>query len=102
MDSPFGPVIDSHTRKDAIAVGDLIPVPLPVASAAGIWWYIALTRAAWLRVGEDHLAGLLAEVHAATKRKQDAISTPAGEFALTWEADAESNLCMTVSLPGED
>lgn len=102
MDSLFGPVIDAHTREDAIAAGDLIPVPLPVASAAGIWWYIALTRSAWAQVGERHLPGLLAQVHGATKRKNDAVSTPMGEFMLTWEADADSNLCMTVALQGED
>lgn len=102
MDDLFGPVIDAHTREDAIAASDLVPVPLPVASAAGIWWYIALTRSAWAQVGEQHLPGLLTQVHAATKRKNDTVSTPLGEFTLTWEADADSNLCMTVSLLSED
>ncbi|MEV7304297.1 DUF6573 family protein [Streptomyces clavifer] len=45
---PFGPVIDSYSRADAIADGTLVAAPEAVAREAGFRVPVAITRAAWI------------------------------------------------------
>ncbi|MFJ5811747.1 DUF6573 family protein [Streptomyces sp. NPDC093093] len=44
---PFGPVIHTYSRADAIADGVLVPVPENLAKEAGFRFPVALTSAAW-------------------------------------------------------
>ncbi|MCX5079031.1 hypothetical protein OG321_42305 [Streptomyces sp. NBC_00424] len=76
---PFGPVIGTYSRADAIADGVLVTVPENLAKEAGFRFPVALTSAAWVDCVKW------------TDADSEAQDTPQDETGRLWDV-----LCRTV------